>query len=63
MTKKRTLVSGKEVPDLGRVVNLSILTKCPEKWKIVDMETGQEYIGQKPIGGEKQVVHWKKIDG
>ena len=58
MTKKRTLVSGKEVPDLGRVVNLSILTKCPEKWKIVDMETGQEYVASGKLELYKQ---WKRI--
>ncbi len=58
MTKKRTLVSGKEVPDLGRVVNLSILTKCPEKWKIVDMETGQEYVASGTLELYKQ---WKRI--
>jgi len=58
VTKKRTLVSGKEVPDLGRVVNLSILTKCPEKWKIVDMETGQEYVASRTLELYKQ---WKRI--
>jgi|TARA_E500000331_G_C16814822_1_gene522446 hypothetical protein len=58
VTKKRTLVSGKEVPDLGRVVNLSILTKCPEKWKIVDMETGQEYVASGTLELYKQ---WKRI--
>ena len=25
------------------------------------MQTGEEYIGQKPIGGEKQVMHWRKV--
>lgn len=58
MTKKRKLVSGKEVSDLGRVVNLSILTKCPEKWKIVDMETGQEYVASGTLEIYKQ---WKRI--
>ena len=61
MTKTRKLLSGKEVPQLERVANLSIITKCPEKWKIVDMETGQEYIGQNPGMGEK-VMHWKKVE-
>ena len=37
MTKKRKLLSGKEVPQLDRVANLSIITKCPEKWKIVEV--------------------------
>lgn len=28
-------------------MELIIHTKCPEKWKIIDMETGQEYVGDK----------------
>ena len=58
MTKTRKLLSGKEVPDLGRVVNLSVITKCPEKWKIVDMETGQEYVASGKLELYKQ---WKRI--
>lgn len=61
--KTRTLKDGTEVEQYEHNVILNVITKCPSKYKLVDMETGQEYIGQKPIGGEKQVVHWKKIDG
>ena len=58
MTKKRKLLSGKEVPQLERVANLSIITKCPEKWKIVDMETGEEYVAS---GSFELYKQWKKI--
>mgnify|MGYP001284287506 FL=1 len=61
--KTRTLKDGTEVEQYEHNIILNVITKCPSKYKLVDMETGQEYIGQKPIGGEKQVVHWKKIDG
>lgn len=61
--KTRTLKDGTEVEQYEHNVILNVITKCPSKYKLIDMETGQEYIGQKPIGGEKQVVHWKKIDG
>ena len=61
--KTRTLKDGTEVGQYEHNIILNVITKCPSKYKLIDMETGQEYIGQKPIGGEKQVVHWKKIDG
>jgi hypothetical protein len=58
VTETRKLLSGKEVPQLERVANLSIITKCPEKWKIVDMETGQEYVASGTLELYKQ---WKRI--
>jgi len=61
--KTRTLKDGTEVEQYEHNIILNVITKCPSKYKLIDMETGQEYIGQKPIGGEKQVGHWKKIDG
>lgn len=42
--KKRVLQNGMEVDELDKPVNLTILTKCPKKWKIIDMETGQTYV-------------------
>ena len=49
--KTRTLQDGTEVEQYEHNVILNVITKCPSKYKLVDMETGQEYIGQKPIGG------------
>jgi len=41
----RRLLSGEEVVELDSPINITIHTKAPGKWKIIDMETGQEYIG------------------
>ncbi len=56
--KKRKLRFGTEVQELDKPVKLSILTKCPGKWKIVDMETGQEYVAS---GNYEMYKQWKEI--
>lgn len=43
--KTRTLTSGEVVLELDKAVTLEVYTKCPEKYKLTDMETGEEYIG------------------
>tara|TARA_B100001027_G_scaffold115946_1_gene80037 strand:- start:2218 stop:2400 length:183 start_codon:yes stop_codon:yes gene_type:complete len=43
MKKKRTLKNGEEVEELDSSVQLIIKTKCPTKWIIEDLETGQKY--------------------
>ena len=40
----RRLNNGDKVPELDKPVDLTIKTKCPKKWKIIDMETGQSYV-------------------
>jgi len=60
--KTRTLLDGSQVPELDNPVTLQIKTKCPAKYKLIDMETGQTYIGYdtegkyfwKPTGINKQ---------
>lgn len=42
---KRILKDGSEVESFDKPVDLIIHTKAPEKWKLVDMETGEEYLG------------------
>jgi hypothetical protein len=54
--KTRTLKDGKVVKELDKPVNLTILTKCPEKWKIVDLETGQCYTAS---GNYEIYKQWK----
>lgn len=39
------MYQGAEVPELDKAVDLTIHTKAPGKWLLVDLETGQEYIG------------------
>ena len=57
---KRTLRDGTSVQELQKAVKLEVYTRCPQKWKLVDMETGEEYIGHEdPTAGPS---HWKKID-
>jgi len=41
----RILKDGSEVPDYEKAFDLTIHTKCPEKWILIDMETGQKYVG------------------
>lgn len=39
----RKLINGEETEELDSAVNLIIRTKCPKKWIIEDLETGQRY--------------------
>ena len=57
--KKRILQNGTKVEELDKPVNLTILTKCPKKWKIIDLETGQEYV---TTGVYEIYKQWKLID-
>lgn len=55
----RKLLDGTEVPELTKSILLEVRTKCPKKWKLVDLETGEEYIGNMP---NEHHMYWKKID-
>ena len=55
--KTRTLKDGTEVKELELPVTLTVYTRCPEKYKLVDMETGEEYVGYPTIGNNS----WKKV--
>tara|TARA_B110000503_G_scaffold48117_1_gene78342 strand:+ start:1409 stop:1585 length:177 start_codon:yes stop_codon:yes gene_type:complete len=52
----RTLQDGTVVKELSAPVQLVVYTRCPEKYKLIDMETGQEYAGTRPSQGN---LHWK----
>lgn len=56
---KRKLLDGSEAPEFDFPIQLIVLTKCPSKYKLVDMETGEEYIGNLP--SETRKYHWKRI--
>jgi hypothetical protein len=43
--KIRKLLNGSTVSEFDEAVDLIIHTKAPGKYKIVDLETGEEYIG------------------
>ena len=56
----RKLNDGSEVKELTQAVTLSVYTKCPQKWKLIDMETGEEYVGNTP--NQKDKNSWVKQD-
>jgi len=57
---RKLKISGAVVPEFDVAIRLKVVTKCPGKWKLTDMETGEEYIGQVPT--ENDTHHWKKIE-
>ena len=56
--KTRTLLDGTEVEDLDKAMTLEVYTKCPEKWLLTDMQTGEKYIGYKTEGNN----YWKRVN-
>jgi hypothetical protein len=42
---RRILKDGSEVDSFDKPVDLVIHTKAPGKWKLTDLETGEEYLG------------------
>lgn len=54
----RKLLDGSIVDELDTAVELSITTKCPSKWLLVDRETGEIYTAYTTPGPRQ----WKKID-
>ena len=57
---KRTLLDGSEVPAFNHDIILKVRTRCPEKWRLKDLETGEEYIGQST--NEPNSFDWKKVE-
>jgi hypothetical protein len=54
----RKLIDGSEVEEFEKAIDLTIHTKAPAKWLLIDLETGQEYLGSdKPNLYGK----WKRI--
>ena len=45
VSRKRTLRSGRDVPELPEMVALTLQTRCPDKWAAVDLETGEVWMG------------------
>ena len=54
----RKLLDGSTVDDSDISIELTIRTKCPEKWMLVDRETGEIYVPYTTPGPRQ----WKKID-
>ncbi len=60
---KRILKDGSEVDSFEYPVDLIIHTKAPEKWKLIDMETGEEYLGSEINTDFAEVLRSKVKDG
>lgn len=54
----RKLLNGTEVSENDTPIELVIHTKAPGKWKLIDMETGQEYVGSLELN---EYGHWIRI--
>lgn len=54
----RKLIDGTLVPELAQAQELVIKTRCPEKWLLIDRETGEIYTPYTTAGPNQ----WKKID-
>ena len=53
----RTLKNGEEVEELEIPVILTIKTKCPQKYMLIDQETGEVYIPYSTPSSSQ----WRKI--
>lgn len=60
---KRILKDGSEAESFDNPVDLVIHTKCPKKWKLVDMETGEEYLGSEIITDFAETLRSKVSSG
>jgi hypothetical protein len=56
--KTRRLQDGSNVPELAEPKTLQVYTKCPEKWLLIDLETGERYTGY----GTDGTQNWKKVE-
>ena len=62
MNKYINLKNGEKAKELNSPVNLIIKTKCPTKWIIEDLETGQRYRanGNTEVGKMFDIIYNKK---
>jgi hypothetical protein len=54
---KRKLRDGREVEEFERPMILTIKTRCPSKWLLIDQETGEAYVPYDTPGTQQ----WKKV--
>jgi|TARA_R110000782_G_scaffold2790_7_gene10495 hypothetical protein len=57
----RILLDGTIVPAFDIAVELRVVTKCPSKYKLTDMETGEEYVGNIPNVSPNHYF-WKRLN-
>jgi len=56
--KFRQLLDGSKAPELDELVKLDVITRCPEKYILQDIETGEIYKG---TNSTKKGSQWKKL--
>jgi hypothetical protein len=56
--KTRTLLDGRAVEEFDKPVTLKVYTKCPEKYMLIDLQTGERYIGTGSQGNQD----WKRVE-
>jgi hypothetical protein len=56
--KTRTLLDGRDVEELYKAVTLKVYTKCPEKYMLIDLQTGERFIGFRSQDNQD----WKKVE-
>jgi hypothetical protein len=60
---KRILKDGSEVESFDKPVELIIHTKAPGKWKLTDLETGEEYLGSEIGTAFAEILRSKVSNG
>jgi hypothetical protein len=64
--KTRLLKDGRVVQELEVVRQLWINTRCPDKWLLIDMETGEQYKGRATEGTQDwekvNAIEWKRVE-
>jgi hypothetical protein len=64
--KTRILKDGRIVEELEVARQLWIKTRCPDKWLLLDMETGEQYTGRKTEGTQDwervNAIEWKRVE-
>ena len=53
----RKLKDGTEVSELDQAVELKVTTNCPDKWLLIDRETGEAYVASNTL----EKYQWKKL--
>jgi hypothetical protein len=53
--KRKKMRQSKKFEHLEEVVKLTVRTRCPEKYLLVDRETGQVFVGS-------LMGHWDRLD-
>ena len=64
--KTRILLDGRVVEELEIPKTLTVKTRCPDKWILIDMETGEQYTGNTTDDSNNwkklQPLEWVRVD-